>query len=146
MKIADVIKKALDKKGYKNLKDASKALGISPELLRVTLNKGHVPKDRTLTMIANKLNIDKSLLVLSAHQEKVPDEVKGYFLLPSQSKSSKSKRRFPLSEEQTSYLEKILSIDEIMMLRKFRQVTDEARLQISGYVDFMYATKRRDRS
>jgi hypothetical protein len=146
MKIADVIKKALDKKGYKNLKDASKALGISPELLRVTLNKGHVPKDRTLTMIANKLNIDKSLLVLSAHQEKVPDEVKGYFLLPSQSKSTKSKRKFPLSEEQTSYLEKILSIDEIMMLRKFRQVTDEARLQISGYVDFMYATKRRDRS
>ena len=145
MKIADVIKKALDKKGYKNLKDASKALGISPELLRVTLNKGHVPKDRTLTMIANKLNIDKSLLVLSAHQEKVPDEVKGFFLLPSKSKSSKSKRRYPLSEEQTSYLEKILSIDEIMMLRKFRQVTDEARLQISGYVDFMYATKRRDR-
>ncbi len=145
MKIAEVIKKALDKKGYKNLKDASKALGISPELLRVTLNKGHIPKDRTLTMIANKLNIDKSLLVLSAHQEKVPDEVKGFFLLPSQSKSTRSKRKFPLSEEQTNYLEKILSIDEIMMLRKFRQVTDEARLQIAGYVDFMYATKRRDR-
>lgn len=146
MKISDVIKKALDKKGYKNLKDASKALGISPELLRVTLNKGHIPKDRTLTMIANKLNIDKSLLVLSAHQEKVPDEVKGFFLLPSQSKTTKSKRKFPLSEEQTAYLEKILSIDEIMMLRKFRQVTDEARVQIVGYVDFMYATKRRDRS
>ena len=145
MKISDVIKKALDKKGYKNLKDASKALGISPELLRVTLNKGHIPKDRTLTMIANKLNIDKSLLVLSAHQEKVPDEVKGFFLLPSQSKTTKSKRKFPLSEEQTAYLEKILSIDEIMMLRKFRQVSDEARMQIVGYVDFMYATKRRDR-
>ena len=146
MKIADVIKKALDKKGYKNLKDASKALGISPELLRVTLNKGHIPKDRTLTMMANKLNIDKSLLVLSAHQEKVPDEVKGFFLLPSQAKTTKSKRRFPLSEEQTAYLEKILSIDEIMMLRKYRQVTDEARVQITGYIDFMYATKRRDRS
>ena len=146
MKIAEVIKKALDKKGYKNLKDASKALGISPELLRVTLNKGHIPKDRTLTMIANKLNIDKSLLVLSAHQEKVPDEVKGFFLLPSQSKSTRTKRKYPLSEEQTTYLEKILSIDEIMMLRKFRQVTDEARVQIAGYVDFMYATKRRDRS
>jgi len=146
MTIAEVIKKALDKKGYKNLKDASKALGISPELLRVTLNKGHIPKDRTLTMMANKLNIDKSLLVLSAHQEKVPDEVKGFFLLPSQAKTTKSKRRFPLSEEQTAYLEKILSIDEIMMLRKYRQVTDEARVQITGYIDFMYATKRRDRS
>jgi hypothetical protein len=97
-------------------------------------------------MIANKLNIDKSLLVLSAHQEKVPDEVKGFFLLPSQAKTSRSKRKFPLSEEQTAYLEKILSIDEIMMLRKFRQVTDEARVQIVGYVDFMYATKRRDRN
>jgi len=146
MKIAEVIKKALDKKGYKNLKDASKALGISPELLRVTLNKGHIPKDRTLTMIAHKLNIDKSLIVLSAHQEKVPDEVKGYFLLPSQAKTSRSKRKFPLSEEQTAYLEKILSIDEIMMLRKYRQVTDEARVQIAGYVEFMYETKRRDRN
>jgi len=146
MTIAEVIKKALDKKGYKNLKDASKALGISPELLRVTLNKGHIPKDRTLTMMANKLNIDKSLLVLSAHQEKVPDEVKGFFLLPSQAKTTKSKRRFPLSEEQTAYLEKILSVDELMMLRKYRQVTDEARVQITGYIDFMYATRRRDRS
>jgi len=146
MKIAEVIKKALEKKGYKNLKDASKALGISPELLRVTLNKGHIPKDRTLTMIANKLNIDKSLLVLSAHQEKVPDEVKGFFLLPSQAKTSRSKRKFPLSEEQTAYLEKILSIDEIMMLRKYRQVSDEARVQIAGFVEFMYETKRRDRS
>jgi lambda repressor-like predicted transcriptional regulator len=145
MKISDVIKKALEKKGYRNLKDASKALGISPELLRVTLNKGHIPKDRTLTMIANKLNIDKSLLVLSAHQEKVPDEVKGFFLLPSQSKTNRIKRKFPLSEEQTAYLEKILTVDEIMMLRKYRQVTDEARVQIAGYVDFMYATKRRDR-
>ena len=146
MKIAEAIKKALDKKGYKNLKDASKALGISPELLRVTLNKGHIPKDRTLTMIANKLSIDKSLLVLSAHQEKVPDEVKGYFLLPSQAKGGRVKRKFPLSEEQTAYLEKILSVDEIMLLRKYRQVTDEARVQITGYVDFMYSTKRRDRS
>ena len=27
------------------------------------------------------------------------------------------------------------------MLRKFRQVTDEARIQIAGYVDYMYASK-----
>ncbi len=146
MLISEVISKALAKKGYKNLKDASKALGISAELLRVTLNKGHIPKDRTLTMIANKLNLDKSILVLSAHQERVPDEVKGYFLTPSQGKTSRTKRKFPLSEEQTEYIEKVLNIDEIMLLRKYRQVTDEARLQIAGYVDFMYETKRRERS
>jgi hypothetical protein len=142
MKISEMIKNALLKKGFNNLKDASKALGISPELLRVTINKEHIPKDTTLTMIAKKLNLDMSVLVLAAHQQKVPTEVKGYFLTPSQAKSNRGKRKYPVSEEQTDYLAKVLSIDEIMLLRKFRQVNDEARMQIAGYVDFMYASKK----
>lgn len=142
MKIAEMIRQALEKKGFKNLKDASKVLGISPELLRVTINKGHIPKDKTLMMIAGKLGLDKAVLILAAHQEKVPDEVKGFFLSPSQAKIKRGKRKYPMSEEQINYLEKILSIDEIMMLRKFRQVSDEARVQIAGYVDFMFASKR----
>jgi hypothetical protein len=141
MKLAEMIRTALDKKGFNNLKDASKVLGISPELLRVTINKGHIPKDNTLIMIAKKLKLDMSTLVLAAHQEKVPNEVKGFFLTPSQGKLNRGKRKYPLSEEQTEYLEKILNIDEIMMLRKFRQVTDEARIQIAGYVDYMHASK-----
>jgi hypothetical protein len=142
MKISDMIRQALEKKGFKNLKDASKVLGISPELLRVTINKGHIPKDKTLIMIANKLGLDKSVLILSAHQEKVPAEVKGFFLSPSTTKYRRGKRKYPLSEEQINYLEKILSIEEIMMLRKYRQVSDEAKTQINGYIDFMYASKR----
>jgi hypothetical protein len=142
MKINEMIRQALEKKGFKNLKDASKVLGISPELLRVTINKGHIPKDKTLMMIASKLGLDKSVLILSAHQEKVPDEVKGFFLSPSQAKFKRGKRKYPLSEEQINYLEKILSIDEIMMMRKFRQVSSEARVQITGYVEFMFASKR----
>jgi len=141
MKISEIIKTAIDKKGFKNLKEASKVLGISPELLRVTINKGHIPKDNTLTMIAKKLNLDMSTLVLTAHQEKIPDELKGFFLIPSQAKFNRGKRKYPLSEEQATYLEKVLNIDEIMMLRKLRQVTDEARMQIAGYVDFMYGSK-----
>ena len=143
MKIAEMIREALEKKGYKNLKDASKALGISPELLRVTINKGHIPKDNTLAMIAKKLNIEMSVLVLGAHQEKVPNEVKGYFLTPSDAKFNRGKRKFPLSEEQTNYLAQILSVDEIMMLRKFRQVSDEGRVQVAGYVDFLHATGKK---
>lgn len=142
MKISEMIRKALEKKGFKNLKDASKVLAISPELLRVTINKGHIPKDKTLIQIANKLNLDKSVLILAAHQEKVPAEVKGFFLSPSQAKFRRGKRKYPLSEEQINYLEKILTVDEIMMLRKFRQVTDEARTQIAGYIEFMFSSKR----
>jgi transcriptional regulator with XRE-family HTH domain len=142
MKIADMIRQALEKKGFKNLKDASKVMGISPELLRVTINKSHIPKDKTLIMIANKLGLEKSVLILSAHQEKVPAEVKGFFLSPSTTKYRRGKRKYPLSEEQINYLEKILSIEEIMMLRKYRQVSEEAKTQINGYVDFMFASKR----
>jgi hypothetical protein len=142
MKISEMIRQALEKKGFRNLKDASKVLGISPELLRVTINKNHIPEDKTLIMIATKLGIDKSVLILAAHQEKVPAEVKGFFLSPSQAKFRRGKRKFPLSEEQINYLEKILSAEEILLLRKFRQVSDEARTQVAGYVDFMFASKR----
>ncbi len=142
MKIAEMIRQALEKKGFRNLKDASKVLGISPELLRVTINKGHIPKDKTLVMIASKLGLEKSVLILAAHQEKVPSEVKGFFLSPSIAKFRRGKRKYPLSEEQINYLEKILTIDEIMMLRKYRQVNDDARTQINGFVDFMFGTRR----
>ncbi len=142
MKISEMIRQALEKKGFKNLKDASKVLGISPELLRVTINKGHIPKDKTLIMIATKLGLDKSVLILAAHQEKVPSEVKGFFLSPSTTKYRRGKRKYPLSEEQINYLEKILTIEEIMMLRKYRQVSEEAKTQVNGYVDFMFASKR----
>ncbi len=142
MTIADIIKDALEKKGYRNLKDASKVLGISTELLRVIVNKGHVPKDKTLAAIAGRLGIDKSMLILAAHQEKVPAEVKGFFLSPSHAKFRRGKRKFPLSEEQINYLEKIISVEEIQMLRKLRQVSGESKEQVGAYVDFMYASKR----
>ena len=143
MKISDMIRQALEKKGFRNLKDASKVLGISPELLRVTINKGHIPKDKTLIMIAQKLNLDKSVLILTAHQEKVPAEVKGFFLSPSQAKFRRGKRKFPLSEEQCNYLAAIMEPEEIQMLRKLRQVSDESKLQITGFVDYLFASRKK---
>ncbi len=142
MKISDIIKQALEEKGFRNLKDASKALGVSSELLRVAINKGHIPKDRTLGMIAGKLGLDRSLLILAAHQEKVPTEIKGYFLSPSRSKRLHRKRVYPLSVEQCDYLEKAMSAEEIQMLRKYRQVSEEAKTQIAGYVDYMVAMQK----
>ncbi len=142
MNIADIIKDALEKKGYRNLKDASKVLGISTELLRVIVNKGHIPKDKTLAAIAGILGLDKSVLILAAHQEKVPAEVKGFFLSPSHAKFRRGKRKTPLSEEQINYLEKIMGAEEIQMIRKMRQVTSEARAEIDTYMNFMYQAKR----
>jgi hypothetical protein len=144
MKISEIIRQAVEAKGFKNLKDASKALGISPELLRIAVNKGHIPKDKTLVLIANKLGINKSELILAAHQEKVPAEVKGFFLSPAKSKFKEGKRIFPLSQEQCDYLEKVMTPDEIQVLRKYRQVSKDAKTQVVGYIDYMYATKKKE--
>ena len=143
MHISDMIRQALEKKGYRNLKDASKDMGISPELLRVALNKGHIPKDKTLILIASKLGLDNSTLILAAHQEKVPDDVKGFFLRPSVKKSKQGRRISPLSAEQCDYLEKIMAPDEIQIMRKYRQLTPDAKTQLRGYVDYMFSTKRK---
>lgn len=142
MKISQMIKEAIERKGFRNLKDASKALGISQELLRVTINKGHMPKDKTLVQIADKLGLDKAMLILASHQEKVPTEVKGFFLSPADTKVRRGKRIYPLSEEQCNYLAKIMRPEEIQIIRKFRQVSEEGKIQVIGYVDFMYATKK----
>jgi len=142
MKLSDIIRQAVEIKGYRNLKDASKALGISPEILRVIMNGRHIPKDKTLSIIAGRLGLDAPTLILAAHQEKVPVEVKGYFLSPSQSNLKHGKRIFPLSQEQCDYLAKIMSPVEIQMVRKFRQVSEEAKNQIVGYIDYMFTQKR----
>jgi hypothetical protein len=143
MKISDMIREAMEKKGFQTLKEASRTIGISPELLRVTINKGHMPKDNTLIQIADKLDMDKAILILAAHQQKVPAEVKGFFLSPTHAKLRRGgKRVFPLSEEQCNYLAKIMKPEEIQLIRKFRQVSEEGKTQILGYVDFMFATRR----
>jgi hypothetical protein len=143
MKISDTIKQALEKKGFRNLKNAARALEISPELLRVTLNKGHVPKDNTLSIIAEKLGLDESSLILAAHQEKVPETVKGFFLSPTSTAERKDKRIFPLSQEQCDYLGKIMGPEEIQLVRQFRQVSEEGKTQIIGYVEYTFATKKK---
>jgi hypothetical protein len=142
MKVAEIIKQVLKQKGFRNLRDAAKALGISQELLRLTVNKEHLPKDEILGMIADKLGLDRSALILAAHQEKVPVGVKGFFLSPTEQKKFEKKRVWPLSEEQCGYLEKILSETEIQIIRKFRQIPDNAKEQITSYLDYTWAAKR----
>jgi hypothetical protein len=142
MKVAEMIMQALKQKGYRNLRAEAKTLGISAELLRLMVNKGHIPKDSRLDMIADKLGLDRTALLLAAHKEKFPFEVKGYFLSPSKKIKFEKRRVWPLSEEQCSYLEKILNEPEVQIIRKFRQLPDEEKARITGYLDYAWATKK----
>jgi transcriptional regulator with XRE-family HTH domain len=142
MKIAEMIKQGLEQKGLKRLQDASQAIGISVELLRVTLRGGHVPKDKTLSKIADRLGLDKSLLIMAAHREKVPIEMKGFFLLPVLRQVRQKKRVWPVTEEQCDHLSTIMGAEEIQMIRKYRQVPAEVQAQIVSYVDHLFAKQQ----
>jgi hypothetical protein len=142
MTVAEIITHALEQKGYRNSRSAAKTLGISVELLRLTVKKGHIPKDSILEMIADKLGLDRSALLLAAHKEKFPFEVRGYFLSPTKKKKYEKRRVWPLSDEQCSYLEKVLKETEVQMIRKFRQLPDEEKAHITGYLDYAWATKK----
>ncbi len=142
MKVAEMIKRALEQQGFQNMREAAKALDISQELLRITVNQGHIPKDVMLGKIADKLDLDRAALILAAHQERVPVEVKGYFLSRAERKSWTKTRMWPLSSEQCEYLGKVMNETEIQIIRKLRQVPDEEKRQIVGYVDYTWLSKR----
>lgn len=142
MKLSEMIKQGLKKKGFRSIAPAAAAIGVSPEILRIILSKDHIPKDKTLMVIAEKLDLDHAQLLLTAHMVKIPEEMSGFLLSPANSSSRKSKRVYPLSEEQCNYLEKIMNPKEIQMIRKYRQITDKGRIQIKGYVDFMFQTQK----
>ena len=84
-------------------------------------------------------------LIMAAHQEKVPVELKGYFLSPSPTETHyrSGKRTFPLSAEQCAYLGKIMSPAEIQLLRIFRQFPDDAQKQFTGYAEYLFAMQRK---
>ncbi len=99
---------ALEQKGYRNWAPA-KTLGISLELLRLTVKRGHIPKDSILEKIADKLGLDRTALLLAAHKEKFPVEVKGYFLSPSKKIKYEKRRVWPLSESTAAICENLIS-------------------------------------
>lgn len=145
MKLADIVQEELKKRNVGSLKVASRLLGISPELVRVILTKGHVPKDKTLRVIAQKLGLDMSALVLTAHQQKLPGDIRGHFLtpVPVAGEKWKTKRKYPLSQEQCDYLSHVMSGEEIQLVRKYRQLNEEGKIQSRGYIEYMFGVSKK---
>lgn len=145
MQISAIVRQELDKRGFANLKSAAQYLGVSTELLRMFVNKGRLPKDRLLIKIADRLGLDRASIVLAAHKQKLPPDLQGFFLEPQKPAAGvwEQKRKWPLSQEQCEYLSRIMNEQEIQLVRKFRQITDEQRTQAMGYLDYHFQIARR---
>lgn len=141
MKLSDIVGRELAKRGLTTLKDAARFLGMSTELIRTILNGSRVPKDKNLIKIAERLGIEASALILAAHHQNIPADMQAYLLKPSDV-SAKNKRVWPLSLEQCDYLAKMITAEEIQLMRKYRQLTEEEKIQARGYIHYMFSTKR----
>jgi transcriptional regulator with XRE-family HTH domain len=141
MKLSDILGRELAKRGLATLKDSARFLGMSTELVRTILNGSRVPKDKNLIKIAERLGINASALILTAHQQNIPLDMQVYLLKPAET-VAKNKRVWPLSVEQCDYLAKIMSPEEIQLMRKYRQLSVEEKIQARGYIYYMFSTKR----
>ncbi|HWR71916.1 MAG TPA: hypothetical protein VN604_01970 [Nitrospirota bacterium] len=142
IKVSSEIKRELARRGFRTIKEGARFIGISPEALRLLVNKDHIPKDRTLRVIAVGLGLDVAGLLLAAHREKFPDEIKGLFLSPVASPYKEGKRKYPLSQEQCDYLGKHMIPAEIQLVRKYRQFNGEGKTQFIGYLDYHFTLHR----
>ena len=84
MNLSDLLRQGLAKRGLVSTAESARFLGTSIELVRKTLRNIRVPKDKTLIRIADRLGIDAAPLILAAHQQKLPLEVRSSLLEPSE--------------------------------------------------------------
>lgn len=140
MKLSDLIRQELAKRGLKSCAASAHFLGVSVEFVRATLQKKHVPKDKSLISIAERLGIDATPLILAAHRQKLPLDAQSCILQPSE-ETSKNKRIWPLSREQCDYIASVITPQELQILRKYRQLLPEGKIQSEGYIHYMFATK-----
>lgn len=141
IKLSDLIRQELAKRGLVSYADSARFLGMNLEFIRMILHKNHVPKDKNLIKIAKSLGIDATPLILAAHRQRLPLDTHSFILQPDEG-TTKNKRIWPLSREQCDYLAKFMSPQEIQLLRKYRQLLPEEQRQTEGYVHYMFSTKR----
>ena len=74
-----LIRKRIEELGYKRLKQCARARGVPYELLRKVVSDGHIPKDSTLTLYAERLGMSEEVLYQAAYSERMPRRVRDAF-------------------------------------------------------------------
>ena len=74
--LAETLRDKIGDLGYQDVKECARKLDIPYELFRKVLSDGHLPKDKTLMLYAEKLGLDSAELIAAVYQEKAPQHVK----------------------------------------------------------------------
>jgi transcriptional regulator with XRE-family HTH domain len=141
MKLSDILREELSKRNLTSYKEAARFLGLSPKLLGTIMRGGHLPKQKNLIKIAERLGIEASVLIFDAQKQLLPPDLQAYLLKPTDV-PPKHKRIWPLSHEQCDYLARIMRPEEIQLIRKYRQFAYEAKVETRGFIHYMFSTQR----
>ena len=75
--LADVLKNQVALLGYRDLKQCALDLDLPYELLRKVISEGHLPKEKTLMLYADKLGISAQLLLETVYRQRSPVPLHG---------------------------------------------------------------------
>ncbi len=76
--LADIIKGRIAELGYSDLKHCARDYDIPYELLRKVVSEGHLPKEKTLLLYAEKLGIQAGLLLETTYRQRAPVPLQGW--------------------------------------------------------------------
>jgi hypothetical protein len=144
MKLCTLLRREMQMRGIRTIREAARLFGVSGELTRRILNLGLIPKDRTLVRIAAALDLDPAILITAGHRQKLPRDLREQLLpvAPPTGGGWEQKRKWPLSQEQCEYLGREMKPHEIQLMRKARQLTPEEKTHLIAYIEYMFATQR----
>lgn len=141
MKLSTLIRREMNLRGIKTIKQAAQLLGVSTELARSILKNSRIPKDGTLLKMAEALGLDPAVLLVPSHLQKMPRKLRAEVLpvAPPSNFDWIRKRKWPLSQEQCDYLGRVLQPAEIQLIRKCRQLTEEEKGSAVAYVGYLFS-------
>jgi SOS-response transcriptional repressor LexA len=77
--IASLLKQRIEALGYSDIKECARDFDLPYELLRKVISSGHLPKDKTLLLYAERLGMDAEELIRTAYRQKVPGGMEHLF-------------------------------------------------------------------
>ncbi|HKI99658.1 MAG TPA: S24 family peptidase [bacterium] len=77
--IASLLKQRIEALGYGDIKECARDYDLPYELLRKVISSGHIPKDKTLLLYAERLGMDAEELIRTAYRQKAPGGMEHLF-------------------------------------------------------------------
>jgi len=89
--LSELLKNRIAELGFQDIKECARSFDIPYELLRKVISDGHLPKDKTLQLYAEKLGLDLGELIATTYRQRAPNHVHHLFRGPAPQTDAESR-------------------------------------------------------